>query len=130
MNETESQGGRTAVIIGGGALLVWLLLRGRGWLIARGQLGDGKATIAPAGSPCRVRLDATGIELDGARADLTKMVARCRAAGVAEVTATGAAIVGEIGEVLRALREAGVTVLASPDLWDVAGFATSRTRSS
>ncbi len=127
MSDRESRTGRTALALGGGALLAWLLLRGAGWLPGRGHGagGDGPTRPRPAGPPCRVHLDEDGIELDGVRSDLPRTVSRCRVAGIAEVTATGAAIVGAIGEVLTLLRDAGVIVRASPDLWDVAGLATS-----
>jgi len=72
-------------------------------------------------------MDATGIELDGRRTDLATTLARCRAAGVAEVTATGDAIVGAIAEVLHALHAAGVTVLASLNLLDLAGLVDPTT---
>lgn len=75
--------------------------------------------------PCRVRLDANSINLDGERTDLAMMAATCRAAGSAEVTATGAAIAGAVAEVLIRLQEAGVVVRTSPDLWDLVGTARS-----
>jgi hypothetical protein len=61
--------------------------------------------------------------VDGVRPDLATAVSRCRAAGAADLTATGAAIVGAIRELLLALKDAGVVVRASPDLWRVAGLA-------
>lgn len=121
MNHHESRSGRTLVAIGGGALLGWLLLRGGGW-----GLGGRRSAAAPVGQPCRVHLDAEGLELDGVRADLPVAVSRCRTAGAADVTATGAAIVGAVGEVLAALTDAGVIVRASPVLWNVAGLSRPR----
>ena len=63
MGNGEPQRGRTAVLIGGAALLMWLLLRGPGWRLGRGRAsGDGADTTRqPAGRPCRVHIDAAGI---------------------------------------------------------------------
>jgi hypothetical protein len=128
MSDDESRTGRAALVIGGGALLAWLLLRGSGWGLghAPGAAGGNSDTERrPIGPPCRVHLDADGLKLDGVLANLPAAVTRCRAAGIAEVTATGAAIVGAISDVLTALRDAGVIVRASPDLWDVAHLSRS-----
>jgi hypothetical protein len=130
MSDSESRIGRAVLAVGGGALLAWLLFRGSGWGLGRGHSGAGGNSGTPpwpVGPPCRVRLDANGLELDGVRADVSAAVTRCRAAGIAEVTTTGAAIVGAIGEVLAALRDAGVIVLASPDLWELAGLSRPAT---
>jgi len=121
--------GRTVAIVGGGAFLAWLLLRGSGWKLGNGDSGpsSGATGAAPAPTtaalpPCRVRIDANGIELDGARADLVATVERCRAAGAADLAMTGAAIVGVLTATLRALQDAGVVVRAAPEVWDVAGM--------
>jgi hypothetical protein len=124
MSDHDSKSGRTVLGIGAGALLALLLLGAGGWRLGRKTGADGKedsgTTPRQPGRPCRVRLDEDGIELDGVPADLPTVVSRCQAAGSADVTATGAAIVGAITEVLTALRDAGVIVRASPELWDVA----------
>ena len=101
----------TVAVIGGVGLVAWLLLRGKGYRLGSGGGTAGKAT------PCRVRIHGDGLYLDGQRRELDAVVNACRAAGVAEVAATGDAIVGVIGQVLAALRDAGVVVYAEPDLW-------------
>ncbi len=123
--------GRTVAIVGGGALLLLLLLRGKGWGLGGGDdQGDGghgagtssdsrattSGTAAPR-APCRVRVDAEGIQVDGTRADLATTTDRCRAAGSAEIHATGASITGVIADVVDALQAAGVQVWAAPDVW-------------
>lgn len=118
--------GRTVAIVGGGALLLWLLLHGKGWGFGGGG-GAGKSDQATGATPtdaaidrqpCLVGIDAAGIEVDGARADLATTTERCRAAGSAEVRATGAAITHVIADVIRALQAAGVQVWASTDAWN------------
>ena len=115
--------GRTVAVVGGGALLLLLVLRGKGWGL--GELA-GTGAGDPAPTRCRVRIDASGIELDGARTDLPTVTARCRAAGEADVRATGAAITGVVAQVLHALQDAGVRVWASAGLWETAGVTPRR----
>jgi len=130
--------GRTVAIVGGGALLLLLLLRGKGW----GFGGDGgddqddghgagvastsNTTGTPTLPPCRVRIDADGIQLDGVPSDLATVTERCRAAGAAEIRATGAAITGVIAEVVQTLQAAGVKVRAAPDVWNAAVVTPAR----
>lgn len=102
----------TVAVIGGVGLVAWLLLRGKGYRLGGGTTGKA--------APCRVRIRGDGLYLDGQRHELDAVVTSCRAAGVAEVTATGDAIVGVIAQVLAALRDAGVVVYAEPDLWRLA----------
>ena len=95
-----------------------------------GRASDGGGGAArPTGPPCRVRLDVESLELDGVRADLATEVSRCKAARAADV-ATGAAIIGAVRDLLLALKDAGVVVKASPDLWRVAGLAGAAEGSS
>ncbi|MBZ0231061.1 MAG: hypothetical protein K8M05_01815 [Deltaproteobacteria bacterium] len=127
ITERKSNTGRTVAVVGGGALLLLLLFRGKGW----GLGGSGGGTGAGGDelrSPCRVRIDADGLELDGQRADLPTTIERCKAAGRADVTATGAAIVGVIARTVQALKDAGVDVYADPSVWDTVGYASSRAR--
>jgi hypothetical protein len=70
-----------------------------------------------------VRVKESGIRLDGRPADLAATVSRCRAAGRAEVSATGAAIIGAVAQVVGELRRAGVVVYASPDILALPGMA-------
>lgn len=113
--------GRHVALAGGGALLLWLLLRGS---------GSGGASSAPTSAPvpapaprtpCRVRIDAAGIQIDGGRADVRATIERCRAAGSAEVKTTGDAVVGVVTSVVRGLVDAGVVVSAPPDVWSGSG---------
>jgi hypothetical protein len=128
MAKRDSSTGRTVAVVGGGALLVWLLLRGRGWRLGRGGSAGGPA--AKSGPPCRVHLVADGILVDGERAGLPKVIETCRRSGQAHLTANGAAIVGAIADTMAALKEAGVIVHADPGLWDITGLARAGERSS
>ncbi len=117
-NERATKG-RGKWIVGGAGLaaLLYLLTRGGdGFGLSGSGAGSSHGTTA---APCRVRIDAAGIQVDGEPADVNATVERCRIVGAADVTATGAAIVGTIEKVVRALRVAGVTVRASPSIWDV-----------
>ena len=126
----KNKTGRTVAIVGGGALLLWLLLRGRAWGVGDGTAaGTGsQANAATDAQPtrCRVRIDADGIELDGAPTDLDTMTARCRAVGAADVHATGAAITGVVAEVVNRLRAAGVDVWAESAVWNSANTTPTK----
>jgi len=130
----KNKTGRTVAIVGGGALLLLLLLRGKGWGLGKedgevGAAGNGAGTAADEPAPptrCQVRIDADGIELDGAPADLATVTERCRVAGEADVRATGAAITGVVAQVIQALQAAGVRVWASAGLWNTARVTPAR----
>lgn len=125
----KNKTGRTVAIVGGGALLLLLLLRGKGWGLGNEDANAGTSAGSDEPAPptrCRVRIDADGIELDGTRADLTTVTERCRAAGEADVRATGAAITGVVAQVIQALEAAGVRVWASAGLWDTAKVTPAR----
>ena len=117
-NERASTG-RGKWIVGGVGLAALLSLLTRGGDGSGFGSSGGGASRGSTGAPCRVRIDAAGIQVDGEPADVNATVERCRIVGAADVTATGAAIVGTIEKVVRALRVAGVTVRASPSIWDV-----------
>lgn len=111
-NHKDKKTGRTVAALGGGALLLWLFVRGKGWGFgaSRGE-ATGASSPSPAAPPrCRVRVDQTGVQLDGAPADIATVVARCRETGAADVLATGAAISGVVEALLGALRAAGVVI--------------------
>ena len=115
----DSHTGRNVALVGGAALVLWLLMRGRGWGLGHGGDGAGSSAAEGAGTaatPCSVWIRADGIEVDGQAADLPTVVARCKAAGRADLNASGAALVGTIEEVIKALRAAGVVIYANPDL--------------
>ena len=136
--DRDSHTGRNLALAGGTALLFWLLLRGKGWGLGTGSgVGLGGAgqganvtpTTSEAPAPCRVWVRGDHIDVDGTTADLPTVVARCRAAGRADVKSTGDAIVGTISDVVRAIQAAGVVVYAPPDMWRVvwAGIPPTRT---
>jgi hypothetical protein len=113
----------TVAALGGGALLAWLLVRG-GWglgggnraRVPSGEAAGQRVAVSPAPAPCQVRIRKRAIELNGTPAGLPTTVNACRAAGRADLSATGDAVVGVIAETARALRAAGVQVSASPEL--------------
>jgi hypothetical protein len=105
----RSNTGRTIAVIGGGALLVWLLWRGRGKGKGKGSGGNGDRTSTPIAVEVWLRID-DSIELDGVSSDLATVVARARAAGKARVHVTGAARQGWFEKVVDTLRAAGVDV--------------------
>src|SRR5689334_23726445 len=87
--------------LGGAAVLAWFLLRHR-----RGRgLGRGKAG---RGAPCRVRVHNADLRLKGETIDLRRAIAACKEAGSAEVSASGAAVVNVVIELIQKLRAAGV----------------------
>jgi hypothetical protein len=103
----------TVAIIGGAGLLALWLFRGKGsWLGLGGGAGE-----AGVRRPCKVQIRGDEVHVDGERHELAAVVTACRAAGAAEVTASGDAIVGVIASVLATLKDAGVVVYADPDLW-------------
>ena len=106
----QNNTGRTIAMIGGGALLAWLLWRGRGKGKGKGSSGESDHNSAPV----IVRLRGNDqIELDGVSSDLATTVARARAAGKAHLHAAGDARQGWIEHVTDALRAAGVHVWSS-----------------
>jgi hypothetical protein len=119
--DRDNHTARSVALVGGTVLLFWLLLRGKGWSFgAGGDVGLGGAgaeanvtsTSGRPTAPCRVWIRSDQLELDGQPADLPTVVARCRAAGRAEMNATGDSIARRIGEVVRALQAAGVDIYA------------------
>ena len=110
--------GRTVALVGGAGLVAWWLLsRGKGWGFR--SAGDGNATGTGTAQPAArsiIWIRADRIEVDGVAADLPTVVAKSRAAGTAEVHATGDAITGAVSRVLKALKAAGVKLYVTPDL--------------
>ena len=106
---------RDLALVGGAGLAAWwLLLRGQGW--GFGSSGDGRegTSTKPARATVWVRSDR--IEVDGVASDLSSVIAKGRAAGEAEVHATGDAIMRNVREVIIGLRAAGVVVLLARNL--------------
>lgn len=125
----NNHAGRKIALVGGGALLLWLLLRGKGLRLGNGAGGTGGGTGDGGGAgatiearaelrqPCEVFIRMRGIDLDRVPADLATIVARCRASGKAYVRATGGARVSDVEDVFRALQAVGVTIDAPEDVW-------------
>ncbi len=103
---------RTAAVLGGCALLAWLLLRGEGWGLGGKGRGHGVTGVRPR---LPIRVSDAGITVLGAPATIEEAVALAREAGSAELLATGAARQGTVDDLIQALRDAGV------DLWIVGG---------
>ena len=108
----QNNTGRTITVIGGGALLAWLLWRGRGKGKGKGSGGDGDHSSAPDVVEVWVR-SGDRIELDRVSSDLATVVARARAAGKARLHVAGDARHGWFEHVADALRAAGVDVWSS-----------------
>ena len=100
--------GITLALVGGGALFLWLLWRGRGK--GNGGNGDRSDPSAPitvwilAGD--RLALD----RVDGATIDLATVVTLARAAGAVTTYSTGDARYGWVEKVNDTLRAAGLKV--------------------
>ena len=120
-DEHDSGTAITLAAIGGGAVLLWWLLRGsgKGWG-GRGRRGDG--SDGGGGSPPRlpaiwVRVrDGDRIEIDGFATDLPTMLARAQASSQVHLTADGAARHGLVSAVLWMLLDADINVDADWDL--------------
>jgi hypothetical protein len=100
----------TVAAIGGGALLLWLVLRrpkGWGW-------GDRSANQQPVGRRVVsiVVRDGERVDVDGLSTDLATAVNVARVAGTANFRASGDARQGWVSKVFYALADAGVKVQA------------------
>lgn len=106
---------RNVVLVSGAGLAAWWLLsRGEGWGFR--STGDGRegTNMKPARAIVWVRRDR--IEVDGVVSDLSSVIAQGRAAGEAEVHATGDAIMRSVRDVINGLRGAGVVVSLADNL--------------
>jgi hypothetical protein len=107
--------GITLAAVGGGALLLWLLWRGRGKGKAKGSDGDRRNPAAPITvwilPGDRLALDRP----DGPSVDLATVVALGRVAGAADARPAGDARHGWVEQVQQTLEAAGAKVsVASP----------------
>lgn len=78
-----------------------------------GEKSDVRPAVGSAAAKrrrCELRLDASGLSLDGSPSPVEKAVTECKEAGGAELTVTGDALFGESQKVRKALDEAGVEV--------------------
>jgi hypothetical protein len=82
--------------------------------VDRGEQEQEPSDVRPAlgegARRCRLRLDRSGLTLDGQTTTVTKAVSACKKAGGAELTPTGDAVYGQLQEVRQALDRAGVEV--------------------
>jgi hypothetical protein len=109
----DNSTGLTIAMVGGGALLLWLLWPGRD----KHEADDGDRRNAPSEVLVWIR-SGDRIDVDGASSDLATTVARARAAGAARVFAAGDARQGWVTSVLDALYAAGVAVAQPPSVLD------------
>ncbi len=88
--------------------------------------GSGSASAPPSAAKkapvprCQVRVDATGIHVDGKDVDQAGAIAACKPAGAADVLVTGDAVQGTWDALRTALDQAGVAtyVLSSTESRD------------
>ena len=120
MAERDHTGRKLALVGGAGLAAWWLLSHGKGWGFR--SPGAGREDTSTARSRVVVWVRGDRIDVDGIVSDLPTAIAKGRAAGEAEVHATGAAIVRRVRDVVVGLRTAGVTVYLAGDLartnWD------------
>ncbi len=110
--------GRTVALVGAAALAAWLLSRGKGWGFRRpGTASGANSATRPARSVVWIRPE--GLTVDGVVADLPTVIARCRAAGEAEVHATGDTIHRVVRETTQALYDAGIKLYLAQNLLDI-----------
>jgi hypothetical protein len=114
MSDRDHTGRNLALVGGAGLAAWWLLSRGKGWGFRRSP--DEREGTSATHARVVVWIRGDRIEVDGVVADLPSVIARARAAGEAEVHATGAAIVRSVRDVVVGLRAAGVTVYLAGDL--------------
>jgi hypothetical protein len=65
-------------------------------------------TTGAAPAPCKIRLDGSGLSVDGKPATASEAAAACRASGTADLVVTGDARSGTYDELRAALDAAGV----------------------
>ena len=108
--DNDNTGRNLAIVAGGGALLWFVLRRGGGFGFGGKGWGRGKGAGSSPGEPVRVRIDSSGISVDGKSTDLAGAVEAAKSVGGAQVFATGAARQGTVDDLVAALRAAGVTI--------------------
>jgi hypothetical protein len=109
MAERDHTGPKLAIAGGAGLAALLFLFRGKGWSLGG---SGGRRTRGR----CVVWVRGDRIEVDSIAADLPTVIATCRAAGEAEVHATGDAIMRNVRDVILGLRAAGVSVSLTGDL--------------
>lgn len=114
MSQRDHTGRKLALVGGAGLAAWWLLSRGKGWSFR--PSGDGREGTSTTLARPVVWVRGDRIEVDGVVADLPSVIAKSRAAGEAEVHATGNAIMRSVRDVVMGLRAAGVAVYLAGDL--------------
>lgn len=112
MARDDDNSGRNLALVGGGAALVWLLLRGGGGFgLGRGDSGAATSGAAAATTPklprANVRVNSLGIFVDGIFTDVPHAAAIVKERGEADVLVTGAARSGTADDLMKALRATG-----------------------
>ncbi len=117
MARDDDNTGRNLALVAGGGALVWLVLRGGDGFGLGGNgkgTGEGAPTSAPAPSvpapPLQIRVDASGVTVDGQPTDIGRATALTKARGACEVIVTGSAAYGVASTLLVALRTTGATI--------------------
>lgn len=112
--------GNTALALtlgAGGGLALWYVLRDR----RRKQLAGSSATasapqiVAPTSAPdraCSLRLDPTGLTIDGVKTNVADAVKHCQAASRADVTIVKDAPAATYADLMIALGRAGIPIYA------------------
>jgi hypothetical protein len=121
-NDThEVDAGLTLAVIGSGAVLLWLLLRGRG-KGSRGQFEDKNGSRSPgrpSGAPRRLVVrtrPGDRVEVDGIDTDLATVLVLALNAGSVEFHTSNDARAGWVSKVFYALTDAGVDIWIGPEI--------------
>jgi len=109
--------GNTALALtlgAGGGFLLWYVLRDRHHKQIAPETSAPAATSAsaPADLACSVRLDPSGLTVDGAKTNVADAVKRCQTAGRADVTIIKDAPAATYADLMVALGRAGVPIYA------------------
>ncbi|HTR54896.1 MAG TPA: hypothetical protein VMJ10_29610, partial [Kofleriaceae bacterium] len=109
--------GNTALALtlgAGGGFLLWYVLRDRHHkqLAADTSAPAATPSSAPAERACSLRLDPTGLTVDGAKTNVADAVKRCQTAGRADVTIIKDAPAATYADLMVALGRAGVPIYA------------------
>lgn len=114
----------TVALVGGAALALFLLARGKGWALGASDqhVGDterghaGAQTVVPGSRRVVWILAGDRIEIDGVAADLATVIARGREVEHVELHARGDARHGFVVSVANALHAAGLTLRVAQNL--------------
>ncbi len=106
--------GRSLALVAGGGALVWLILRGGdGFGLGGKSEGSGHDAGTRASAPVvplQIRVDASGIAVDGQPANIGQATELTKARGAAELIVTGSAAYGIARALIAALRTTGAAI--------------------